>query len=89
MPSVRDVEQLKKEVAELQEKLSETRGRIQQLKSEHWSLEEFPDTDALKEALIVLERNRIELEKKYNVRLSKYRKLYKSRFKRISEEAEA
>lgn len=81
MTDIRGVESLKREIEELKDKLSRSKGAIQQLKGVDGKGEQ--SVDAVKGQLIVLEQERIETEIKLNAQISKYKAAYKARFGRL------
>ncbi len=68
MPTVAEVQLLEREVRELEKSIATTKGKLQQLKSEDgsWTIE------SLRERLVELEAERIELEGQYSSKCSEY-----------------
>ena len=76
MITVRDIEKLQKECEQLKIDIALSRGRIEQLKQG----EEGKTIESLKEELVQLESERVELEQKFSQKSSAYHKAYHDRY---------
>lgn len=71
MPSVSELQRLKEEVEELKSKEAKAQGAIQQFRKDNKNM---GDVEAIREKLVSLETQRVDLEEEYNKALSNYRK---------------
>ena len=81
MVTVQEIESLKKTVEDLKQKIAQTQGRLKQLKGANPK-----PVEAIRREMIELEGKRVDLEEKYEVLLSRFKRKYHEHFGEPPEE---
>lgn len=76
MPTVSEVQNLKREVDQLKDRLAQAKGAIKQLRID----KEEQGHEAMKTELIELQRKRVTLESDYNGKMAAYKAAYHKAF---------